>query len=70
MYVSSIREGGACMNKYIQALIFTVLFFGIGAFLCFAITWAIKPFNPVIWALVGVLVVLVYLNMLKLVKGE
>lgn len=58
------------MSKYIQALIFTVLFFGIGIFMSFAITWAVKPFNPLIWALVGVLVVLVYLNMLKLVKEE
>ena len=58
------------MSKYIQALIFTVLFFGIGIFLSFAITWAVKPFNPSIWVLVGALIVLVYSHMLKLVKGE
>lgn len=58
------------MSKYIQALIFTALVFGIGTFLFFAIMWAIETFNPSIWIVIGVMVTLVYLQMLKSVKGE
>ena len=58
------------MSKYIQAFISTVLFFGIGIFMSFAITWAVETLNPLIWVVIGVMVTPVYLHMLKLVKGE
>ena len=58
------------MSKYIQALIFTVLFFGIGFFMSYAIMWAIETLNPLMWVLIGIMVVPVYLQMLKSAKEE
>lgn len=56
------------MSKYTQALIYTSIGFGTGTFLFSVFAWAIETSNPLIWILIGIMVPIIYLQILELVK--